>query len=126
VKELSLEDNNLEQCPTGALSNIINLEKIHLGKNPYEEIHENALVGNGKLNLINISHCPHLNEIKAGAFKRNIILKNIVISDNPNLKSIDRDALNKNTQVESLNYRRNSLDSLPERLLNWHYLKLKT
>jgi hypothetical protein len=72
--------------------------------------------------MVNISHCPQLTEINASAFKFNIRLKTIVISDNRNLKNIDSDAFNMNAQVENLDLRRNSLNSLSENLLNWNSL----
>ena len=124
VEEINLEDNDLNKVPTGALSQVINLNKLVIGQNPLKQISHNALIGNLRIKMLNISHCPQLSEIKAGAFKSNILLRTIVISDNPNLKSLNKVAFNKDTRIESLDLRRNRLNSLSENLLDWNYVKI--
>merc|ERR1711892_1615423 len=69
VEEMYLEDNQLVAIPTSALSESVNLKKLFLGKNLFQEISENALLKNINLDMINISHCQQLMDIKAGAFK---------------------------------------------------------
>ena len=47
-----------------------------------------------------------------------------MISDNPDLENIYSKAFDEDVQVESVVYRRNSLSSLSEHLLNWSYVKI--
>jgi len=123
VTDLYLEDNDFNKLPTKALSKVINLDKLVLGQNPFQIISHNALIGNINLKAINISHCPQLTEIESGAFKDNILLRTIVISDNANLHTIASDAFDDGTEVESLDLRRNCLNSLSEDLIDWKYVK---
>merc|ERR1711892_824572 len=123
VEEMHLEDNKLVTVPTSALSESVNLKKLFLGKNLFQEISGNALLKNINLDMINISHCQQLMEIKASAFKSNILLKTIMISDNHNLKNIDQNAFNQNMQVENIDFTRNELCSLSEKLLKWKSVK---
>merc|ERR1711892_1224097 len=120
VEEMHLEDNKLVTVPTSALSESVNLKKLFIGKNLFQEISGNAFLKNINLDTIIISHCQQLMEIKAKAFKSNVLLKTIVISDNHNLKNIDQNAFNQNMQVENVDFTRNELCSLSEKLLKWN------
>lgn len=124
LEDMHLEDNKLDKVPTNALCGLINLKKIVLGQNPLKEIRERALSGNQNLQLLNISHCQQMNEIKAGAFTSNHHLRTVVISDNPDLEHIDSKAFSRDIKVTSLDLRRNRLSSLSEHLLDWSYVKI--
>ena len=65
-----------------------------------------------------------MTEIRADAFRRNTLLRTVVISDNHDLEHIDSEAFDKDVKVESVDFRRNRLSSLSEHLLNWNYLKI--
>ena len=75
------------------------------------------------MQFLNISHCQHLKEIMAGSFRNNIKLRTVVISGNPDLEHFNSEAFNVETQLTSLDLRRNGLRTLSVNLLDWSYVE---
>ncbi|XP_068221024.1 uncharacterized protein [Palaemon carinicauda] len=119
LTKLMLEDCGLEEVPTAALSPLIKLEELHIGRNLFTSLPPNAFSYNRHLSALYISGCPELTYINKDFLHSNVNIRTVVISQNPHLTYIDEDAFQFLSELSLLNLHGNNIQTLSENVASW-------
>lgn len=122
LRKLDISDNRLQQIPTAALNRLTRLEVLALGQNGFETIPNGALTGLAHLRQLDCSGSLQLHTIEANAFETNTNLETLNIASNKALSHIETGAFSGLPFLKNINLRDNALAEIPENLFKWDEL----
>lgn len=119
LRKLNMENCGLRVIPSAALSSLSSLEELHIGHNPFTMLPSDAFRYNHNLHSIYISGCPELRHIEKHVLQANLNIKQVIITQNPQLTYIAQDALRLLPEISVLDLRHNNLQQVSENAASW-------
>ncbi|CAH1154418.1 unnamed protein product [Phaedon cochleariae] len=123
LEELDLSYNHLDFVPDNVKYLSKTLRVLKLSHNYIFELNDKSFIG---LNLIelHLDNLPRLEYVGPNTFATLPNLKNLRLSNNSNLRAIDREAFRENQSLDELHINDNDLRTINYKLLNWSNLKI--
>lgn len=123
MRYLDLSDNRLTQIPQMSLSHLERLEELSLGQNDFELIPSGAFSGLKQLRRLEITGAQNLKRIENEAFQTNTNLESINLSSNKLLSSISENAFTGLPHIKHILLKENQLQTLAEGMFLWSDLQ---
>lgn len=119
LRKLKLESCGLKSVPTSALSPLNKLEELHIGRNLFTILPSDAFRNNRNLHSLFVSGCPNLLYLDKGVLQHNLNIKQVVITQNPQLTYIAPAALRFLPELSLLDLHDNNLKQVSEHAASW-------
>lgn len=119
LRKLNLEGCGLMSVPTTPLGILRQLEELHIGQNLFVTLPEHAFRNNRNLQYLFVSRCPYLVHLEKNVLEYNLNIKEVVITDNPELTYIAPGALRSLPQLRLLDLRNNNLQHVSQHSASW-------
>ncbi|XP_069170152.1 leucine-rich repeat neuronal protein 2 [Procambarus clarkii] len=119
LRKLKLEGCGLKSIPTTPLNTLSKLEELHIGRNLFTNLPSDAFRSNRNLHSLYVSGCPNLVYMEKGVLQHNLNIKQVVITQNPQLTYIAPDALRFLPELSLLDLHNNNLQQISEHAASW-------
>lgn len=119
LRKLNLEGCGLTSVPTTPLGILRDLEELHIGHNLFVTLPEHAFRNNRNLQYLYVSQCPYLVHIETNLLEHNLNIKEVIITENPELTYISAGALHSLPRLRLLDLRNNNLQRVRQHSASW-------
>ncbi|KAK3896157.1 hypothetical protein Pcinc_000177 [Petrolisthes cinctipes] len=123
LKKLNLEGCGLTSIPSIPLSVLRQLEELHIGQNLFVTLPKHAFRGNRNLRYLFVSKCPYLVHLETNVFENNLNIKEVIITENPELTYIAPGALRSLPELRLLDLNNNNLQHISQYSASWTEIK---
>lgn len=123
LQSLSLTGNSLYEVPTNALAFLTSLEFLSISRNRIQEVRAGAFQAQGNLTALEVSRNSQLEVMSPEALNGCTQLRVLTLSHSPLLRHLPHGLFTSLKNLNTLDLRANSLESLAEEEVPWTSLK---